>query len=81
MEVPRNEYIDAGIGTSVPLADLDLDGKPDLCLGGVFSLFRNVLSVGVGYDFDIDVPYTFFGISIPVLNLFTFPGSKDTSSL
>jgi hypothetical protein len=73
-----NSFVDPGVGAAVPLADLNLDGKPDLCLGGVFSVFKNILSIGYGYDFDIDAKYWFFGISLPFINGFSFPMTKET---
>ena len=62
-------FIEPSIGFNISTPDFDLDGVPDIGIGGVFTLFQDVLSVGLSYDTKTDNPFWFFGLSLPFSTL------------
>jgi hypothetical protein len=66
---PTWNAISPGIGFNLATPDFDLDGTPDISYGGVMTLFRNVLSVGISYNTRTSSPFWFFGLSLPFANL------------
>lgn len=65
-----NNYFDFGWGINVGSTDMNLDGIPDISLGGVHTFFRDIVSIGINYNFAIDRPIYYFGVSLP----FAIPG-------
>lgn len=63
-------YLEPGIGFNISTPDFDLDGTPEIGLGGVITVLKDVLSIGVSYNTKTDNPYWFFGLSLP----FSIPG-------
>ncbi|PHQ56365.1 MAG: hypothetical protein COC16_03430 [Lutibacter sp.] len=63
-------YLEPGIGFNISTPDFDLDGTPEIGLGGVFTLLKDVISIGISYNTKTDNPYWFFGLSLP----FSVPG-------
>ena len=63
-------YLEPGIGFNISTPDFDLDGTPEIGLGGVLTVLKDVLSIGVSYNTKTDNPYWFFGLSLP----FSIPG-------
>jgi hypothetical protein len=58
-------FISPGIGFNMSTPDFDLDGTPDVAVGGVMTLLQDVLSVGLSYNTKTDSPMWFFGLSLP----------------
>ncbi len=63
-------YISPGIGFNMSTPDFDLDGTPDVAIGGVVSLLKDVVMAGWSYNTKTDSPFWFFGLSLP----FSVPG-------
>jgi len=62
-------FLEPAFGFSMSTPDFDLDGVPEIGLGGVFTILKDVLSVGLSYNTKTDNPYWFFGISLPFSTL------------
>ena len=73
-------FIDPGFGFNVSTPDFDLDGSPDIGLGGVVTLIRDIVSVGAAYNTNTDTPYWFFGLSLPFSTLGLFGGGSTSGS-
>lgn len=58
-------YLEPSIGFNMSTPDFDLDGVPEVGVGGVFTILKNVLSFGYAYNTKTDNPYWFFGLSLP----------------
>jgi hypothetical protein len=61
-----DELLTPGFGISVSALDFDRDGTPELGLGGVVTLFHDVVQVGGGYNVFKNDGYFFFGLGIPL---------------
>ncbi len=61
-----NRLIDAGIGLNLAILDFDSDDNPELGVGVVVSLIRDILQAGYGYNLNDDRWYGFFGIGLPL---------------
>src|SRR6185503_3854681 len=61
--------INPGLGFNISTPDFNLDGAPDVSYGGVFTLFHNVLSLGLSYNTKTSSPFWFFGLSLPFSSL------------
>jgi hypothetical protein len=61
--------ISPGFGFNVSTPDFNLDGSPDVSYGGVVTLFKNVLSMGLAYNTKTSSPFWFFGLSLPFATL------------
>ncbi len=73
------DFIDPGFGFNVSTPDFDLDGSPDIGLGGVITVIRDIVSAGVAYNTNTDTPYWFFGLSLPFSTLGLFNSSATIS--
>ncbi len=62
-------FLEPGLGFNVSTPDFDLDGAPEVGLGGVFTLLQDVVSVGLSYNTKTDDPFWFFGLSVPFSTL------------
>ncbi|MDE5422645.1 hypothetical protein L3073_10545 [Ancylomarina sp. DW003] len=62
-------YLNPGLGFNISTPDFDLDGVPEVGIGGVVTVLQDVLSVGVSYNTKTDNPYWFFGVSLPFSTL------------
>jgi hypothetical protein len=62
-------FLEPGIGFNVSTPDFDLDGVPEVGLGGVFTILQDVVSVGLSYNTKTDDPFWFFGLSLPFSTL------------
>jgi len=71
-----NEFINLGIGMSFSSPDFNLDGTPEFGAGAVVTALRDWVSVGWGWNFGVDAPYTFIGFNIP----FTVAGFSSPSA-
>jgi hypothetical protein len=58
--------ITPAFGINVSALDFDRDGTPELGLGGVVTLFHDVVQVGGGYNVFKNDGYFFFGLGIPL---------------
>ena len=58
-----------GIGLSAAALDFDRDGTPELGLGGVVTVFHDVIQIGGGYNVFKSEGYFFFGLGLPLSNL------------
>lgn len=74
-----NTYLDFGLGINLAYPDFNLDGTPEYCMGILVAGFKNVLSAGVDWNFGVDVPLYFIGISLP-FNIFDFPFVKSQTA-
>ena len=71
--------INPGIGFVLATPDFNLDGAPDVSYGGVFTLFHNVVSMGLAYDTKTSSSFWFFGLSLPFSTLgLPFGGNVQT---
>lgn len=61
-----NSLWSPGIGLNLAALDLDKDDNPDLGAGAVFSVVRDYIQVGYGYDFSAGSAYWFFGFRLPL---------------
>jgi len=61
-----NRLIDAGVGLNLALLDFDGDDNPELGVGGVVSILRDILQAGYGYNLNDDRWYGFFGLGLPL---------------
>lgn len=62
-------FINPGIGFNISTPDFDLDGAPEVGMGGVVTLFNDIVSSGVSYNTKTNNPYWFFGLSLPFSSL------------
>jgi len=58
-------FINPGIGFNISTPDFDLDGAPEVGMGGVITLFNDIVSSGISYNTKTNNPYWFFGLSLP----------------
>lgn len=65
-----NNFLDPGIGINSAAPDFDLDGTPEFSVGIVGTIFRDIISVGWNWNFNLDKPNYFLGIHLP----FNLPG-------
>lgn len=61
-----NRLIDAGVGINIAILDFDGDDNPELGVGGVVAILRDILQAGYGYNISEDLWYGFFGIGLPL---------------
>ncbi len=71
-----NEVVSLGVGLSFSSPDFNLDGTPEFGTGFMMTAFRDIMSVGWGWNFGVDAPYGFVGFNIP----FTIGGLPSTST-
>lgn len=71
-----NEVVSLGVGLSFSSPDFNLDGTPEFGTGIMMTAFRDIMSVGWGWNFGVDAPYGFVGFNIP----FTIGGLPSTST-
>ncbi len=62
-------FLSPGIAFSMSTPDFDLDGTPDIAVGGGVTLLKDIFSAGVSYNLRTDNPMLFFGLSLPFANL------------
>jgi hypothetical protein len=74
-----NNFLDFGLGINLAYPDFNLDGTPEYCMGILVAGFKNVLSAGVDWNFGVDVPLYFIGISLP-FTIFDFPFVKSETA-
>lgn len=60
-----NDFLNFGIGFNFAAPDFNLDGVPEFAVGMTFSTFKDMLSVGYGYNFGLDARYYFVGFRLP----------------
>ena len=65
-----NNFVDPGIGIIVSTPDFNTDGTPEFGVGGVITVFKDILSIGYSYNVTLDLPYWHFGVNLP----FNLPG-------
>ncbi|MDC7998010.1 hypothetical protein [Gilvibacter sediminis] len=65
-----NDFVDLGLGIAISTPDFNTDGTPEFGVGGMLTVFKDILSVGYSYNVTLDVPYWHFGINLP----FNLPG-------
>ncbi len=63
-------FLDPGFGFNISTPDFNMDGTPDVGLGVIGTLLKDVISFGVSYNTTTNTPFWFVGLSIPV----TMPG-------
>lgn len=59
-------YINPGIGFNISTPDFNLDGTPDVGLGIIGTVLKDIVSFGWSYNTTTNSPYWFVGLSIPV---------------
>lgn len=64
--VAYNQLVDFGFGLNISALDFNKDDTPELGVGFVLSIFRDILQAGVGYDVNEAEQYWFFGIRVPM---------------
>jgi hypothetical protein len=68
-KLPYHNLFAPGIGINVATVDFNSDGAPEVAFGGVFSIFRDFLQVGYGFNTFDGRGYSFFGLKLPVGSL------------
>ena len=63
-------FLNPGIGFNISTPDFNLDGTPDVGLGVIGTVLKDILSIGWSYNTTTNSPYWFVGLSIPI----TMPG-------
>ncbi len=71
-----NDVLSVGVGLAFSSPDFNLDGTPEFGSGIMMTAFRDILSVGWGWNFGVDAPYSFIGFNIP----FTIGGLPSAST-
>lgn len=75
-----NTVIDPGVGINVSALDFNHDDTPELGVGLVGSVFRDIVQVGYGYNVPLGKWYAFFGLRLPMPSLTLSGGAKaDTA--
>ncbi len=59
-------YLDPGIGFNFSTPDFNLDGTPDIGMGIIGTVLKDIVSFGWSYNTNTDSQYWFVGLSIPV---------------
>ena len=70
-----NDFLDLGIGMGFSSPDFNTDGTPEFGAGVMMTALKDVISVGWGWNFGMDTPYTFIGFNIP-FSLGGFPSAN-----
>lgn len=71
--------LNPGIGFNISTPDFNTDGSPDISYGGVLTLLRNVLSLGLSYNTKTSSSFWFFGLSLPFSSIpLPFGGNVQT---
>ena len=70
-----NDFLDLGFGMGFSSPDFNTDGTPEFGAGVMMTALKDVISVGWGWNFGMDTPYTFIGFNIP----FSLGGFPSTS--
>jgi hypothetical protein len=63
-------FVNPGLGFNMSTPDFDLDGVPDIALGAVASVLKDIVMIGWSYNTTTNSPFWFFGLSLP----FNIPG-------
>jgi hypothetical protein len=74
-----NTVIDPGVGINVSALDFNHDDTPELGVGLVGSVFRDIVQVGYGYNVPLGKWYAFFGLRLP-LPSYTVTGGAKTNA-
>ena len=71
--------LNPGIGFLMSTPDFDLDGSPDVSYGGVLTLLKNIVSVGLSYNTRTNSSFWSFGLALPFTTLgLPFGGNVQT---
>lgn len=60
-----NDFVNLGTGLGFSSPDFSLDGTPEFGAAVMITGFRDILSVGWGWNFGANTPYTFVGFNLP----------------
>ncbi len=60
-----NDFLSFGLGLGFSSPDFNLDGTPEFGAGMMATAFRDLFSLGWGWNFGVDAPYFFMGFNIP----------------
>lgn len=75
-----NDFINLGVGMGFTSPDFDLDGTPEFGAGLMITGMRDILSVGWGWNFGLDTPYSFIGFNLP-FTVGALPNSATSSTV
>lgn len=64
--LPYRNFVDAGIGLHAASYDFNNDDTPEFAGGAVFSIFKDYLQFGWGFNFNAAKTYWFAGLRIPI---------------
>jgi hypothetical protein len=74
-----NTLLDPGVGLNLAALDFNHDDTPELGVGAVVSVFRDLVQVGYGYNVPLGKRYAFFGLRLPIPS-FTLNGAQTGST-
>jgi hypothetical protein len=60
-----NDFLSLGVGLGFSSPDFNLDGTPEFGAGIITTAFKDIFSMGWGWNFGVDAPYFFMGFNIP----------------
>lgn len=75
-----NDFIGIGAGLGFSSPDFDLDGTPEFGAGIMITGVRDILSIGWGWNFGLDTPYSFIGFNLP-FTVGALPNASTSSDL
>lgn len=61
-----NRFWSVGFGLNATAPDFNLDGTPEVGLGGIVSTMKDYVQLGLGYNFGAAKAYWFFGVRFPI---------------